>query len=82
MVMKRFPIYHRLPETDLSMRLMAEQAFSRAAGAPHIGGNRVRLLKDARENYPAWLEAMESARETIHFENYIVYEVHHTEAYF
>lgn len=35
-------------------RLLAEGAFSRAAGAPLIEGNRVRLLKDAGENYPAW----------------------------
>lgn len=72
--MKRLPLHPRFPETDPAMRMMAEQAFSRAAGAPHIGGNRVRLLKDARENYPAWLEAMESARETILFENYIIYD--------
>ncbi len=30
------------------MRELADQAFSRAAGAPLIYGNRVRLLIDAR----------------------------------
>ena len=55
-----------------SLRLLAEQAFSRAAGAPLVGGNAVRILKDAAENYPAWLAAIESARERIFFENYIV----------
>jgi cardiolipin synthase len=29
-------------------------------------------LRDARENYPAWLAAIGSAREVIHFENFIV----------
>jgi cardiolipin synthase A/B len=47
---------------------------SRAAGAPLIGGNRVRLLKDARENYPAWLDAIGAAKRHIHFESYIIHE--------
>src|SRR5262245_5882619 len=37
-------------------------------------GNSARILKDATENYPAWLEAIESARHTIHFECYIIHE--------
>jgi len=53
-------------------RLLAHQAFSRAAGAPLLGRNQLRLLRDARENYPAWLTAIRSASQTIHFENYIV----------
>jgi cardiolipin synthase len=56
------------------MRTLAEQAFSRTAGAPLVPGNRIRLLKDARENYPAWLEAIRSATQTIHFESYIIYD--------
>ena len=32
-----------------------------------------RILKDAKENYPAWLEAIASARSTIHFETYIIH---------
>ncbi|OPX98424.1 MAG: putative cardiolipin synthase YwiE [Syntrophorhabdus sp. PtaB.Bin047] len=52
----------------------ADQAFSRAAGAPLISGNHVRLLKDAGENYPAWLEAIGAAKDHIHFESYIIYE--------
>src|SRR5262245_11143529 len=54
------------------MRLLAEQAFSRTAGAPLVPGNRLRLLKDARENYPAWLEVLGSATQNIYFENYII----------
>lgn len=54
------------------LRILAEQAFSRAAGAPLVGGNSVRVLKDAGENFPAWLEAIAAARRTIFFEHYIV----------
>ena len=43
------------------VRGFANQAFSRAAEAPLIGGNRIRLLINARENYPAWLEAIRGA---------------------
>lgn len=58
----------------LPVRALADQAFSRAAGAPLIEGNHVRLLRDARENYPAWLEAIRTARRHIHFESYIIHE--------
>ena len=57
-----------------SVRTVADQAFSRAAGAPLIEGNCVTLLKDAVENYPAWLDAIAGARRTIHFENYIIHD--------
>jgi len=56
------------------MRALADQAFSRAAGAPLVDGNHVRLLKDARENYPAWLDAIRAAKHHIHFESYIIHE--------
>jgi cardiolipin synthase len=52
----------------------AQQAFSRAAGAPLVAGNRVQLLKDARENYPAWLDAIRGAKHHIYFESYIIHE--------
>ncbi|MDQ4080684.1 MAG: phospholipase D-like domain-containing protein, partial [Gemmatimonadota bacterium] len=53
---------------------LLEQAFTRAAGTPLITGNSVRLLRDARENYPPWLEAIAAAEQTIHFETYIVWD--------
>jgi cardiolipin synthase len=56
------------------VRQLADQAFSRASGAPLRHHNRLRLLKDATENYPAWLAAIAAARRTIHFEMYIVHE--------
>ena len=57
-----------------TVRQLADQAFSRAAGATLIEGNSVRLLRDARENYPAWIEAIGAATHHIHFENYIFYD--------
>lgn len=57
-----------LPE----LRELADRMFSRAAGAPLIAGNSVRLLEDGRENYPAWLAAIRSAENHIHFENYFL----------
>ena len=54
------------------MRTLAEQAFSRTAGAPLVGGNAVGVLRDATENYPAWEAAISGARRTIHLEMYIV----------
>jgi cardiolipin synthase len=59
-------------EARPAARVLAAQAFSRAAGAPLVRGNRIRLLKDAKENYPAWLEAICFAQDTVHFENYII----------
>lgn len=56
------------------MRLLAAQAFSRAAGAPLIAGNAVDLLIDGRANFDAWLAAIRGASETILFENYIFRE--------
>jgi cardiolipin synthase A/B len=65
---------HKIPELySLPPRLLAEQVFSRTAGAPLVPGNRVRLLKDATENYPAWIDALLSAKKFIHFESYIIY---------
>jgi cardiolipin synthase len=61
-------------ERSMPASAWAEQVFARASGAPLVAGNDVRLLRDARQNYPAWLEAIGSARRTIHFESYIIHE--------
>jgi cardiolipin synthase len=55
------------------LRALADQAFSRAAGAPLIPGNKVRVLRNAEENYPAWLEAIRSAERYVYFESYIIH---------
>jgi cardiolipin synthase A/B len=57
-----------------SLRLLAEQALSRAAGAPVVPGNALTLLRDSTENYPAWLEAIEGARRSVAIESYILSE--------
>jgi cardiolipin synthase A/B len=57
-----------------SLRLLAEQALSRAAGAPLVPGNALTLLRDSTENYPAWLDAIEGARRSIAVESYILSE--------
>jgi cardiolipin synthase A/B len=51
---------------------LADQAFVRATGAPLIAGNAVRILKDAAEHFPAWLEAIRGAERTVFFDCYIV----------
>jgi cardiolipin synthase A/B len=64
--LKRYP--------DTRARLLAERAIVRTAGAPLIPGNSVQLLKNAFENYPAWLAAIGAAEHTIHFESYILHQ--------
>jgi len=54
------------------LRLVAEQAFSRPAGAPLVQENRIRILKIGQGNYPAWLDALGAAMKTVHFESYII----------
>jgi len=54
------------------LRRLAEQVFTRAAGAPLVAGNTARILRDAGENYPAWLAAIAAARRSVLFENYII----------
>ncbi|HXF25083.1 MAG TPA: phospholipase D-like domain-containing protein [Gemmatimonadaceae bacterium] len=53
-------------------RSIMDQAISRAADAQRIDGNSVRLLRDAAENYPAWLDAIASAERYVYFEAYIM----------
>jgi cardiolipin synthase len=49
-----------------------ERAFARIADSDLRLGNAVALLRDSKENYPAWLEAIRSAKQVIHFENFII----------
>ncbi len=57
-----------------AVRALADRAFSRAAGAPLVAGNAVRLLRDARENYPAWLDSIARASHHVHFESFFLYD--------
>jgi phosphatidylserine/phosphatidylglycerophosphate/cardiolipin synthase-like enzyme len=54
-----------------SFRHLADQAFARSAGAPLTLGNRVELLFDSTENFPAWAAAIEAARESVMIEMYL-----------
>ena len=49
----------------------AERAMERASDAELVRGNTARLLVDGPQAFPAWLAAIEGARDWIHFENYI-----------
>ena len=60
--------------TLASLRALADPAFSRIAGAPLVDGNQVDLLRDAAENYPAWLQAIGAAQRYIYFESYIIHD--------
>jgi cardiolipin synthase len=51
---------------------LLDQAFSRAAGAPLVAGNGLRVLKDGDDNYAAWLAAIRQAQRKIYFENYFI----------
>lgn len=63
-------------KTASRARIHHERALARTAGAPLLPGNSVRILRDAAENYPAWLEAIRSARQKIFFESYIIHDDH------
>lgn len=60
--------------SPLPSRLLAEQALSRAAGAPLLGGNKVDLLIDAQQHFDAWLEAIRHAEQRVLLENYIIHD--------
>lgn len=56
---------------NATLRLLAEQAFTRAAGAPLVENNAVELLIDGRATFDAWLAAIRVATRSILFANYI-----------
>ncbi|QNK01546.1 phospholipase D-like domain-containing protein [Dyella telluris] len=60
------------PAAPFHARLLAEQALSRAAGAPLLAGNRADLLIDAAAHYEAWLAAIRGAKHRVLLENYII----------
>jgi cardiolipin synthase A/B len=61
-------------ESISPIRSIAEQVFSRTAGALLERGNSIRILKDAKENYPAWINAIQDARKYVYFESYIIHD--------
>ncbi len=75
-VMESSPSGALAPAPDATTALVAadrfDRAFERAAGAALTVHNDVRLLLDARENFPEWLAAIHAARHYILFESYII----------
>jgi cardiolipin synthase len=67
---------HQVPDIDLPVidAAFVNESFERVTGAELIYGNDVRLLVDATENYPAWLDSIQNAQKRIYFESYIVHE--------
>jgi cardiolipin synthase A/B len=59
---------------DGTLTSWMEHAFARTANARLIEGNTVTLLRDGPENFPAWLEAIASARRYVYFESYLIEE--------
>ncbi|HEU0012498.1 MAG TPA: phospholipase D-like domain-containing protein [Longimicrobium sp.] len=58
-----------------SMRVMlrmAERAMVRSSDSVQVRGNTAHLLVDGSEAFPAWLDAIQSARHYVHLENYII----------
>jgi phosphatidylserine/phosphatidylglycerophosphate/cardiolipin synthase-like enzyme len=60
-------------ELEVLTPIALATVFERSSGAPLVGGNDVKILLDATDNYSAWLDAIEEAREAIHLEMYIVH---------
>lgn len=56
---------------DSSVASLLEQLRIRAGGMPVGGRNRIEILNDAAENFPAWLAALQSAQRFILIEMYI-----------
>src|SRR5829696_10295840 len=71
-IMTAQPGHSVRPYREALDELRMERAFSRIADSDLRHGNAVALLRDSRENYPAWLEAIRSAQTVVHFENFII----------
>ena len=55
-------------------RRFVEDSLDRITGSKLFEKCRVKLLKDAEENYPAWLSAIKNAEDRIFFESYIIHD--------
>ncbi len=59
------------PPPTRTRNALIEQMMLRASGARARHGNRIELLLDSTENFPAWEQALLSARESVCIEMYI-----------
>jgi cardiolipin synthase len=66
----------KVPEINIPAgeRIRVEDPFTRVTGAAPVAGNKIALLRDATENYPRWLAAIEGASKRIFFESYIIHD--------
>lgn len=62
---------HNAPDLHDFSHPVLEQIRFRSGGSEVYGGHEVTLLKDSSENFPAWLEAVASARDYVLMEMYI-----------
>ncbi len=60
---------HAVPEAISGFPV---EAMERATGTPEIEGNRIGLQFDGPHTFEAWIEAIDTARRFVHFENYIL----------
>jgi cardiolipin synthase len=51
---------------------LPDWVLTRATGASRVEGNSLRLQFDGPYTFDAWIEAIDGARDYVHFENYIV----------
>lgn len=72
--MKHLDLQKKRTDSTALSREFVEESFDRITGSKLIHGCDVKLLKDAAENYPAWLEAIENAEDRIFFESYIIHD--------
>jgi cardiolipin synthase A/B len=64
----RTNVLHAATRKERSLdQMLASQALSRVTGASAVPGNSLTLLKNGAENYPAWLEAIQSAESSVQF---------------
>lgn len=57
-----------------SIVALAGRAFSRVADASRSTANQARVVRNGEEAYPAWLDAIAHAEQSVHLENYILAE--------
>jgi|WetSurMetagenome_2_1015567.scaffolds.fasta_scaffold00671_3 cardiolipin synthase A/B len=63
-------------KSDNLQSLLNDATLFRASGASLVSGNRLRVLRDGKENYPEWEAAIKSAKKSIHLEMYIIHNDH------
>lgn len=67
------PDFETEPNSALGLRTkLPDWVLKRATGASRVEGNALQLQFDGPYTFDAWIEAIDRARDYVHFENYIV----------